>query len=120
VTASLLWSQALEKELLKEAEEKAALESEIAREAELQREITQLKTDKHGLEQSNAALALENRKLQETLMKLGHGPAITLTGESLEVGDEQGSREGSFTSSRIESMTLDSGDERARRGSLNG
>ena len=86
----------------------------------LQREITQLKSDKRGLEQSNAALALENRKLQETLTKLGHGPAITLTGESLEVGHDRDSGEGSFTSSRIQSMTLDSQDERARRGSLNG
>lgn len=86
----------------------------------MKREIAQLKRDKRGLEESNVTLALENRKLQESLTKLGHGPAITLTGESLEVGGGRGSGEGSLTSSRVESMTLDSGDERARRGSLNG
>lgn len=107
--------QVLEKELEKEAEEEAALEDEMAREAELQRQITELKTANRGLKQSNSALLAENRQLQETLAKLGQGPSITLTGESVEIEG----REGTVASSRVESMTLDSGDARARRGSLN-
>lgn len=115
-----IMEKVLEKELEKEAEEEAALENEIEREGQLQRQITELKRANRGLEQSNAALALENRKLQEALTKLGHGPAITLTGASLEVGGGTPRSESNIASNRVESMTLDSGDERARRGSLNG
>ena len=100
--------------------QEAALENEVAREEGLQRQIAELTRAKRGLEESNAALALENCKLQEALTKLGRGPAILLTDESVEVGAEIGAQAGSARVSRVESMSLDSGDERARRGSLNG
>ena len=93
------------------AKEGAALGSEAAEEG-LRRRIAELTRANRGLEESNAALSLENRKLQEALTKLGQGPAILLSGESVEVSSPQ--------VSRVEAMALDSENERARRGSLNG
>ena len=92
------------------AKEGAAL-GEVAEEG-LRRRIAELTRANRGLEESNAALSLENRKLQEALTKLGQGPAILLSGESVEVSSPQ--------VSRVEAMALDSENDRARRGSLNG
>ena len=108
----VLWLlQVLEQQLEKEAEEEAALESEIEKEVALSKQLKELKLANRRLTEANASLALENRKLQEALTKLGHGPSIILTDNSLEVGEG---------ASRVVAMTLDESDDaRTRRGSLN-
>ena len=103
--------QVLEQQLEKEAEEEAALESEIEKEVAMSKQLKELKLANRRLTEANASLALENRKLQEALTKLGHGPSIILTDNSLEVGEG---------ASRVVAMTLDESDDaRTRRGSLN-
>jgi hypothetical protein len=113
VHGDVLWLQVLEQQLEKEAEEEAALETEIEKEVAMSKQLKELKLVNRRLMEANASLALENRKLQEALTKLGHGPSIILTDNSLEVGEG--------ASRVVAAMTLgdESDDARTRRGSLN-